>query len=227
MQKAAREAKEQTSWTSQNAVYEQALSSFIENVLADGGFIADLAAFVAPLEQPGRDNSLAQTLLKLTAPGIPDIYQGTELWDLSLVDPDNRRPVDYELRRRLLAQLRCMPIAEVVRRSDEGLPKLWVIKQALALRRRHPEMFGASSTYAALNARGARAEHVVAFIRGDDAITVVPRLVLRLAGDWRDTTIAIPGGRWNNELTGEKVDGGEVALGQVLASFPVALLHKS
>jgi (1->4)-alpha-D-glucan 1-alpha-D-glucosylmutase len=227
MQKAAREAKVHTSWTAQNPVYERALKDFVESVLADHEFAGDLASFVAPLVQPGRTNSLAQTLLKLTAPGVPDIYQGTELWNLSLVDPDNRRPVDYELRRRLLCELRCMPIAEVLRRADEGLPKMWVIRQALGLRARRPEAFGSNSTHVGLAARGARAEHAVAFIRANEVITVVPRLVLKLSDDWRDTMIDLPSGHWHNELTGEELKGGEVALAQLLSSFPVALLAKS
>jgi (1->4)-alpha-D-glucan 1-alpha-D-glucosylmutase len=94
----------------------------------------DLETFVKPLIEPGRVNSLAQTLIKLTAPGVPDFYQGTELWDLSLVDPDNRRPVDYALRRRLLSELDGMAAEEIWRRIDEGLPKLWIIHQTLKLR---------------------------------------------------------------------------------------------
>ena len=112
MVKAAREAKAHTSWTRTNAGYEEALRGFVARLLDDAGFTADLAAFVAPLVDPGRVNSLAQTLLKLTAPGVPDIYQGTELWDLSLVDPDNRRPVDYE------------PAAAPARRA-EGAADAW------------------------------------------------------------------------------------------------------
>jgi (1->4)-alpha-D-glucan 1-alpha-D-glucosylmutase len=97
MEKAIREAKVHTSWTHMNPDYEEAVRGFVTDVLSDPEFTSDLAAFVAPLVQPGRVNALAQTLLKLTAPGVPDLYQGTEVWNLSLVDPDNRRPVDYDL----------------------------------------------------------------------------------------------------------------------------------
>ncbi|HEY4589615.1 MAG TPA: malto-oligosyltrehalose synthase, partial [Thermoanaerobaculia bacterium] len=143
MEKAAREAKAFTSWTRQNPEYEEALHAFVTSVLEDRDFVADLEAFVAPLVAPGRINSLAQTLLKIAAPGVPDFYQGSEVWDLSLVDPDNRRPVDYELRQRLLDDLkRGMTPEEILARMDEGLPKLWLIHQGLHLRRRSPEAFG-------------------------------------------------------------------------------------
>jgi (1->4)-alpha-D-glucan 1-alpha-D-glucosylmutase len=226
MEKAAREAKVHTSWTDRNEAYEAALGTFVERALADADFVADLDAFVAPLVAPGRTNALAQTVLKLTAPGVPDLYQGTELWTLTLVDPDNRRPVDYELRRRLLRELAALTPEAILARSDEGLPKLWVIRQALGLRRRRPELFGPAGTYRALWAAGRRADHVVAFCRGDGAITVVPRLVLTLAGDWQDTTVDIPSGRWEHVLTGDRLEGGLVPLAGLLARFPVALLER-
>jgi (1->4)-alpha-D-glucan 1-alpha-D-glucosylmutase len=225
MQKAAREAKAHTSWTTPNETYEAALRAFVEAAMADVTFTVDVEAFVAPLITPGRINSLAQTLLKLTAPGVPDIYQGTELWDLSLVDPDNRRPVDYALRRRLLAALDRATPEQIMARSDEGLPKLWVIRQALQLRRQHPAPFGADGVYRPLAAIGARADHVVAFARGDSAVTVVPRLVMRLEGNWLNTTLELPSGAWRNELTGDVVQG-VVRLTDLLARFPVALLSR-
>jgi (1->4)-alpha-D-glucan 1-alpha-D-glucosylmutase len=221
--KATREAKAHTSWTSPNEPYEQALRAFVESSMADRAFTADLEAFVAPLIAAGRVNSLAQTLLKLTAPGIPDIYQGNELWDLSLVDPDNRRPVDYTRRRRLLAELDRATPTEIMVRMDDGLPKLWVIRQALRLRRRRPELFGSEGVYRPLAATGDRSGHVVAFSRGEGAVTVVPRLVLRLEESWLDTTLALPAGRWRNELTGEPVQG-TVRIADLLAQFPVALI---
>jgi len=226
MAKATREAKTQTSWTSPNEAYEQALRAFVESSMADRAFTADLEAFLAPLIAAGRVNSLAQTLLKLTTPGIPDIYQGTELWDLSLVDPDNRRPVDYALRRRLLAELERATPAEIMARMDDGLPKLWVTRQALRLRRRRPELFGPEGVYSPLAATGDRSGHVVAFARGEGAVTVVPRLVLHLEDSWLDTTLALPGGRWRNELTGELVQG-TMRIADLLAKFPVALLSNA
>jgi (1->4)-alpha-D-glucan 1-alpha-D-glucosylmutase len=227
MEKASREAKTHTSWTDPNPTYEDALRGFIVDVLGDRRFVADLETFVAPLVEPGRITSLAQTLIKLTAPGVPDLYQGTELWTLTLVDPDNREPVDYALRRRLLDELDDTTPEEVWRRIDEGLPKLWTIRQALALRRRRPELFGARGDYRALEARGARAHHAVVFMRGDAAITLVPRLVLGLGGDWGDTSLDLPDGRWRNELTGDVVSGGTaVRLADLLRRFPVALLAR-
>jgi (1->4)-alpha-D-glucan 1-alpha-D-glucosylmutase len=226
MEKATREAKAHTSWLAPDPAYDGAVRRFVEAVLGDRVFVADLEAFVGPLVEPGRIVSLSQTLLKLTAPGVPDLYQGTELWDLSLVDPDNRRPVDYAVRRRLLAELDALAPERIWARIDEGLPKLWVIRQALALRRRRPRLFGAAGEYAPLRVRGAKAGHAVAFGRGGGAITVVPRLVLGLGGDWEGTVLELPAGGWRNELTGEMVEGGVRALGELLGRFPVALLSR-
>ncbi len=226
MEKAIREAKTHTSWTDQNEAYEKAVREFVANVMGDSDFAADLERFAGGLVTPGRINSLAQTLLKLTAPGAPDIYQGTELWDLSLVDPDNRRPVDYPLRKRLLDALPALTVEDIMERMDEGLPKLWLIWHTLHLRRERPEHFGPSSAYTPLAAEGAKAHHAVAFQRGDSVITVVPRLVMGLDGDWADTTLRIPSGVWRNVLTGEEHQSGAVALSQLLARFPVALLTR-
>jgi (1->4)-alpha-D-glucan 1-alpha-D-glucosylmutase len=225
MAKASREAKAHTSWTSPNEAYDAALRAFVEAAMADLTFMVDVEAFVTPLIPAGRVNSLAQTLLKLTAPGIPDIYQGTELWDLSLVDPDNRRPVDYALRRRLLAELDRAAPKEIMARSDEGMPKLWVIRQALQFRRLRPALFGDDAIYRPLAAISGRADHVVAFSRGDGAVTVVPRLVMRLDDNWMNTTLELPSGRWRNELTGDAVQG-VVSIAELLAPFPVALLSR-
>lgn len=227
MTKAAREAKTHTRWRRNDLVYEQALCDFIEAVLSDEAFIAELEAFVATVVEPGRVNALAQTLIKLTAPGVPDIYQGTELWDLSLVDPDNRRPVDYELRRHLMAEMQSLSPEAILERSDEGLPKLWLMRQALHLRRVRPHAFSAEGDYAPVTLGGRHSNHVVAFTRGGHSTaTIVPRLVTRLAGDWGDTALDLPGGEWHNELTGEWLTGGAVPLTQLLARFPVALLAR-
>jgi (1->4)-alpha-D-glucan 1-alpha-D-glucosylmutase len=226
MEKATREAKAHTSWTSPDAAYETALRSFIESILGDDEFTADLEGFVQPLIAAGRVSSLAQTLIKLTAPGVPDIYQGTELWDLSLVDPDNRRPVDFATRQRLLTELACATPERVLASTDQGLPKLWVIRQALALRRRLPDAFGGGGSYRPLTARGPCTGHMVAFARGGQAVMVAPRLVLGLNPAWPDTTLTLPRGHWRNELTGETVAGGKAALADLLARFPVALLAR-
>jgi (1->4)-alpha-D-glucan 1-alpha-D-glucosylmutase len=227
MEKAAREAKVRTSWVTPNAGYEAALSAFVEATLADRGFVADLGDFVTPLVEPGRIGSLSQVLVKMTAPGIPDIYQGTEVWDLSLVDPDNRRPVDYETRRRLLAEVGDRPPAEaVMAAADSGLPKLWVIERSLDARRRFPEAFGPEGAYEPLEAEGRRSEHVVAYVRGGRVATIVPRFPLRLGGSWQSTTVNLPDGDWENRLTGERVRGGAVGLAGLLQRFPVALLYR-
>ncbi len=235
MEKAVREAKRHTAWTRPDAGYETAVRDFVHATLADPAFTDDLAAFVAPLVAPGRVNALAQTLVKLTAPGVPDLYQGSELWDLSLVDPDNRRPVDYELRRRLLGDLVRLAAAPdaaaaILARADEGLPKLWTIRQALGLRRRRPALFSSDSPYRPLAARGGRAAHALAFARGDGgdagaaAIVVVPRLVIGLGDDWGDTVLDLPAGRFRDELSGGETAGGERRVAELLARFPVALL---
>ncbi len=227
MEKATREARAHTSWTRLNPEYEGALRAFVNAVLEDPEFVADLEAFVAPLVEPARINSLAQTLLKLTAPGVPDFYQGTEIWDLSLVDPDNRRPVDYELRRRLLADLQQgLTPEEILARMEEGLPKLWLIHQGLRLRRRNPEPFGPHGDYEPLRTAGPREDTVVAFTRRGEVAVVVPRLPLRLKGDWQGTTVELPAGAWRNELTGEEAEGGERQAAELLARFPVALLSR-
>jgi (1->4)-alpha-D-glucan 1-alpha-D-glucosylmutase len=225
MEKAAREAKARTSWTRPDPAYEEALGGFVRDCLEDVEFRRDVAAFVGPLIEPGRITSLAQTLVKITAPGVPDFYQGTELWDLSLVDPDNRRPVDYELRRRLLSESEGLSAEDALARMDEGLPKLWLIRRALCARRSHARAFGEGepARYRALSATGSRANHVVAFQRGTEVVSVAPRLVLTLAGEWEDTTLSLPPGRWRNDLSGEQVEGA-VRVSELLARFPVALL---
>jgi (1->4)-alpha-D-glucan 1-alpha-D-glucosylmutase len=170
-------------------------------------------------------SSLAQTLLKLTSPGVPDLYQGSELWDLSLVDPDNRRPVDFALRRRLLEQAEQISPAEAWQKeADSGLPKLVLTQRALHLRRRRPEAFRAGS-YEPLAPEGAKADHAVAFVRGGAVVAVAPRLVLGLGGDWGDTTLSLPPGTWTDVLDGARTFTGEVALADLLAPFPVALLE--
>jgi (1->4)-alpha-D-glucan 1-alpha-D-glucosylmutase len=228
LEKAAREAKRGTSWTSPDAAYEAALRRFVRGALAATDFVQDLDAFVAPLVAPGRVNSLSQTLLKLTAPGVPDLYQGCELWDSSLVDPDNRRPVDYEQRRRALTAVGGLSACEVWRRADEGLAKLWLVQRALALRRRNPHGFGPSGGYEPLTASGVGASHVIAYARGGGAVAVAPRLVLQLgrAGGFRDTRLTLPPGRFHDVLSGRCHGPGDVVVGELLSEFPVALLAR-
>jgi (1->4)-alpha-D-glucan 1-alpha-D-glucosylmutase len=226
MEKSSREAKTHTSWTEKHAEYDEALMAFVKAAFEDEKFLQDVEGFTKPLIWPGRVNSLAQALLRLTAPGIPDQYQGTEIWDLSLVDPDNRRPVDFELRRKLLCEMQKLSAASIVERADEGLPKLLVTRNALLLRRERPHAFGREGTYISLAARGEARDHVVAFGRGGEVITVVPRLVIKLNGNWGNTTLNIPECRWRNVFTNERLDGGVVRVGDILNSFPVALLAR-
>ena len=225
-EKAAREAKTHTSWTAVDEDYERAVREFVERALADSEFLAAVDGFAGPLVGPGRVNSLAWKLLVLTAPGVPDLYQGSELWDLSLVDPDNRRPVDYDLRRRLLGELDGLAAEEAWARPGEGLPKLLVVQRTLQLRRRRPAAYGPEGTYRPLVAHGPKARHAVAFARAEEVVTVVPRLVLGLAGEWAGTELELPPGQWRDEFTCAVVDGGRQPLANLLGRFPVALLAR-
>ena len=224
MLKAMREAKQQTTWVANDKDFEDAMSSFVERILAHAPFVKSLEGFVGTMLYAGRVNSLAQTLLKLSSPGVPDLYQGAELWDLSLVDPDNRRPVDYKLRRQALYELRTMDAAAILARMDDGLPKLHVIHEALCLRREHPEWFGAEAAYTAIEATGQAASHALAYLRGEDVLTLVPLKTMTLNGHWGDTSLALPEGRWLNLLTGTTVNGGTQQIQTLLSEFPVALL---
>src|SRR5260221_7113963 len=147
MLKACREAKINTSWHEPNTSFEEKIRGFVGGVFETPEFIARLESFIEPLILPGRINSLAQTLIKLVAPGIPDFYQGTELWDLSLVDPDNRRPVDFKLRAAFARRVRSLSAADVVAEWDSGLPKLWMTARVLAIRRERPDDFSDQSKY--------------------------------------------------------------------------------
>ena len=223
MTKAMKESKVHTSWTQPDEAYEKAIVAFVGHVMDDQELMADVERFVTRLLHPGRINSLAQKLLTLTCPGVPDIYQGTELWDLSLVDPDNRRPVDYDLRRRLLGELDSLSPETILARMDDALPKLWVTKQALSLRARDPSW--ASAPYRPLEASGKHADHVVAFTRGDRAAVIVPRLASHVT-TWADTQVALPEGSWHNELTGDDLPRATLTISSLFTRFPVALLTK-
>jgi len=254
--KAIHEAKVHTSWISPHALYDEAVLRFAEAVLdpaRSSAFLADFTQFQARIANFGALNSLAQVLVKMTAPGVPDFYQGTELWDFSLVDPDNRRPVDWALRRRRLDDL----VAEIenthdlaalarslIKSREDGRAKLYLIRQGLAFRQARAALF-AHGEYRPLEARGPLAEHLCAFARvANDVVslTVVPRHLAKRGIDdpplgaeyWADTWIALPddlGARFSNVLTRESVEahltaqGRGLMLGSVLQSFPVALLE--
>ncbi|MFP5326067.1 MAG: malto-oligosyltrehalose synthase [Acidimicrobiia bacterium] len=227
MEKASKEAKVHTSWVSSNAAYDDALRRFVEQALGDPDFVRDVDGFVAPLVDHGRTNSLAQTLVKLTAPGVPDIYQGSEVWDLSLVDPDNRRPVDYELRRSLLGEVSSGGAAAALARSEDGGPKMLVVERTLGLRRESAALNGDAS-YEPLTFGGAAAGNAVGYLRGGEIAVVVPRLPVTLErnGGWGDTRVSLPAGTWRNVFTGSALAGGDLGVAEVLAGFPVALLRK-
>jgi (1->4)-alpha-D-glucan 1-alpha-D-glucosylmutase len=229
MLKAVREAKVHTSWINPDDDYENAVKAFIQALLATSGrnlFAKDLRTHAATFAWFGMLNSLTTTLLKLTSPGVPDIYQGNETYDLSLVDPDNRRPVDYSTRRQRLARLDAGEAA-----ADLDDEKLLVTSRALRLRRDHPEWFtGEHATYAAVPASSA---HALALGRGDasglQVVAVVTRLGERLRADggWAAATLDLPEGRWLDLLTGREITPGAegvVALTDVLETLPVALL---
>jgi len=257
MQKAVREAKQRTSWINPDHDYETALTAFITGLLgtlSPNPFLQDFIPAQARIARFGALNSLSQTLLKLTSPGVPDLYQGCEMWDLSLVDPDNRRPVDYARRRHALRELQEAFAADVDQSRaaralldtwSDGRAKLWLIGRILALRARHASWFD-EGRYLPLVAHGGKAGHLCAFARqSPDAMLVViaPRLFVGLVGDaaawplgefvWKDTCIALPAAsprRWRNALTGaacsaESMSGRPaLALGSALQAFPVALL---
>jgi (1->4)-alpha-D-glucan 1-alpha-D-glucosylmutase len=166
-----------------------------------------------------------QTLIKLVIPGMPDFYQGTELWDLSLVDPDNRRPVDYHQRMVLLDRCRSLGATEVLEDWDSGLPKLWLIDRLLSLRAACPQEFSEESRYQPLVAQGAHLGNLLAFRRGENLIAVVPRLTLSITGQWEDTRLPLPSGTWRNIFTDETLSVSATAH-ELFGSFPVALLRK-
>jgi isoamylase len=236
--KAAREAKTETSWLSGNADYEAAVTSFARGILDNRIFVAELARLCAAIDRASASNALAQTLLRLCVPGIPDTYQGSELWHQSLVDPDNRRPVDYELRRRHLADLRAKRgnrralATELVDTYADGRIKLYVIHTALQLRKAKPDLF-AQGEYSSLDA----GEHGVAFGRAfgnDRLLCVVPRFTRKLTNDpqafalgrvWsRQVVRGVDPGRYRNAFTDEvcTIDG-DLALATAFADFPVGL----
>jgi (1->4)-alpha-D-glucan 1-alpha-D-glucosylmutase len=259
MLKAVREAKVNSSWISPNAAYEDALVRFADLLLQEdpqNHFLADMEEFQRLTGHCGMLNSLSQTLLKITAPGIPDFYQGSELWDLSLVDPDNRRPVDFWLRCRRLEEISLgvanagLPALARTLAAEmcDGRIKLYLIRQALGLRNRERELFEKGS-YVPLEVRGERADNVCAFMRSlgeASAIAVAPRFFTRLVGGpgelplgrevWQATRIVFPpeagGGRYRNVFTGEilaseRQEAGEMLyLADLLADFPVALLER-
>jgi (1->4)-alpha-D-glucan 1-alpha-D-glucosylmutase len=249
MLKAAREAKRHTSWINPDPAYEEALTGFVEALLGrcEGNlFLDDLRAALPPFVHWGAYNALSMALLKFASPGVPDIYQGEELIELALVDPDNRRPVDFEVRRRLLDEFAAgghsaAALQTLLASPQDGRAKLWVIHRLLRLRQERPGLF-AHGDYLPLAVEGARARHVVAFARrhsGAVLVAVAARLYASLglqpgaaaAGElWRDTGIDLAAtgapGPWRDVLTGAvlKSAADAVSLAVVFAVAPIALL---
>jgi (1->4)-alpha-D-glucan 1-alpha-D-glucosylmutase len=219
-EKAAREAGSSTSWTDPDTDFEQAMHAVVDSAFDDPDVNRLVTDFAARVREPGWSNSLSAKLLQLTMPGVPDVYQGSELWDYSLVDPDNRRPVDFAQRRLLLAQLDSGWRPAV---DDSGAAKLLVTSRALRLRRDRPAWF---SRHLPVPASGAAADHVIAVDRGEVIViaTCLP-IGLAAAGGWRDTALTIPARRWVDELTGTVVEGPGLPLDQLLHPYPVALLR--
>jgi (1->4)-alpha-D-glucan 1-alpha-D-glucosylmutase len=226
-EKAMREAARATGWIDQDDAFESSVHAAVDAANDVEAVRVLLAALGARIAAPSRSNSLSQKLVQLTMPGVPDVYQGTELWDDSLVDPDNRRPVDFSRRatrlRALFAPERALESVELL---DDDDTKLWVVANALRARRDRPELF---TGYEPLLAEGPAADHLIGFDRGG-AITLATRLPVALsaaggwAGEWANTSVRIPDGQYLDVLTGTTVVGGAVALCDVFADLPVALL---
>lgn len=251
--KAVREAKIHSSWLNPDEEYEQAVRDFVSNVLSDGPFISDFIEFQAPISRAGMFNSLSQTLLKMTSPGVPDFYQGTELWDFSLVDPDNRRLVDYEHRKQLLDSLRAGEASdqaalagELIRNAEDGRIKMFVTTRALNYRRNNLDLFERGE-YLPLQSEGERERHIVSFARrfGDQtAVVIASRFFSRLtvnshppigAEVWGDTSVLMNGelaGCYRDVFTGASLcaqqqrSGATLPVAEALAYLPVALLER-
>ncbi len=250
--KAVREAKVHTAWLKPDSHYEEAYLSFIDRILnpqESSDFWQDFLPFQRRIAFWGMFNSLSQTLVKITLPGVPDFYQGTELWDLNLVDPDNRRPVDFLSRQEVLWDVRQrmdnpLPgfLQDLLHHKEDGRIKLFLIHKALTARSRRAELFQEGG-YKALKTRGRFRDHIVAFARrlGQEcALTIVPRFLTRLVQEgedplgkriWQDTEVILPRewpDTWHNLLTGRMVQGnGHLFVGEVFEDFPVALLVSS
>ena len=237
MTKAIREAKLETSWTRPDEAYEKSVAGAVAELFHDEALLGEVAGLARRLAPYGACNSLAQVAIKLASPGVADIYQGGELWDLSLVDPDNRRPVDYARRRDLLADLTKRGDAtpdlarELVESYVDGRIKLHVTRTGLALRRAAPQLF-LEGSYRPISA----GDHVIAFERthGERRLVCIaprlPRTLTRgerpwpLGETWGDATVEVLAGAWRNAFTGERHAGGTLRLRDVLGTFPVAWL---
>ena len=240
LEKASREAKTHTSWIAPNPAFEEAFLGYATAILQNDTFRASMLRTQRRVAFHGALNALSQLVLKLTSPGVPDFYQGTEVWDLSLVDPDNRRPIDYEHRRAMLKKLKAasekgtLDFATMLRRWFDGRAKMYVTWKGLELRKRKTEVFSRGA-YIPLQSDS---ESAVAFLRGEEILVAAPRLTTRLTkpnaiplGDVWDPAVltGVPPGRWQNIFTGDEIetDGAPLKLAEVFARFPVAILEKN
>ncbi|MCU1280601.1 MAG: malto-oligosyltrehalose synthase, partial [bacterium] len=247
LEKALKEAKVHSSWTNPDEAYEKATRAFADALLSSRPFLDDFVPFVQRVAAAARVSSLAQVALKVASPGVPDVYQGCELWDLSLVDPDNRRPVDWAQRRKLLeaiagrlsegADSRLQLARELSQPATlvDGRAKLLLVREALRFRRAHGPLF-LEGEYLPLAVEGPDAAHVVAFARrhgGERAVCVVPRLTLALVDHSGgklalDAQVRIPEelrGAWTDVITGRAIGASEtISVASLLADFPVALI---
>ncbi|WP_150306733.1 malto-oligosyltrehalose synthase [Planctomonas psychrotolerans] len=222
VEKAAREAGNSTTWTAPDEKFEQRMHALVDAAFDDPRVSSILNVVYDRVSPFGWSNALSAKLVQLTAPGVPDVYQGSELWEMSLVDPDNRRPVDFGARRAALSAIRAGAQPSI---DETGGAKLLVTARALRLRRDRNDLF---SGYEPVIATGAAAGHVLAFDRGG-AITVATRLPVGLAdgGGWGDTAITVPDGSYVDFISGRTVNGGRIGLGALLAHYPVALLARN
>ncbi|QNE47268.1 malto-oligosyltrehalose synthase [Glaciihabitans sp. INWT7] len=221
-EKAAREAGNSTKWTAPGEEFEARMHRLIDSAFDDEHVIGILDGVLDTVRQPGWSNSLSAKVIQLTAPGVPDVYQGSELWETSLVDPDNRRPVDFDERRLYLAAIDAGAHPPI---DESGAAKLLMTSRSLRLRRDHPEFF---TRYAAIEAYGSAAKHVVAFDRGE-ALTIATRLPIGLdrEGGWGDTSVIVAGRPVTDVFTGRQFEGGTLLLSEALERYPVALLVPS
>lgn len=240
MVKAGHEAKVNSSWVEPNEAWDKAVSDFVAHILEPGAknrFLPFFEPFAQRIAELGAINSLSQTVLKLTTPGVPDIYQGQEWWDFSLVDPDNRRPVDYENRRTLFGETRDpVSCAGLLENWRDGRIKIFITQKLLQLRRRHPDLF-AYGAYEPLAIDGDLAEHVIAFRRHHEqrgVVVIVPRLSSRIGSPpvgehWSETRIRdIPTQVYRNLFSGEELPpGSSLNISAALQNFPVAVLVSS
>ena len=217
-EKASREADLSTHWTAPDEEFEARMHAAVDAAFDDAGVAELIGTLVTRIQKAGWSNSIGLKLLQLTMPGVPDVYQGTEFWDTSLVDPDNRREVDYEARREVLTGLAFGALPHV---GPDAHAKLLVVTRALKLRRDRPELF---TGYTPIAASGEHSNHVFGFDRGG-AITLITRLSHGLAQHgWGNASIDIPAGTWTCALTGLTLTGGTVPVADVFSTFPAALL---